>query len=548
MEPAALARKIDRSKLHQVSELSLRYSNLDTLPESLFDLTDLTGLDLSDNQLTSLPENLGNLTNLTWLNLDNNQLVNLPESLGKLTNLKRLKSYNNRLKTLPKSIGNLSSLTRLNLYSNQLTNLPISFSNLTSLTWMSLGNNPVTDLSILQNLANLKTLNFLDLDLPREYWIDFGEEMSNNILNPNNHKVARHIIEELEYIQTESIRVNREERISRTRLGAQMVVERIIDLSVFDRSLNLNNRNITNLPGKIGNCNTLECLNLCNNSLTELPESIGNLMNLTELSLYDNYLISLPESIGNLTKLTELGLSRNELTSLPESIGYLINLECLHLNSNQLAKLPESIHNLFNLTSLTLSDNQLTELPESIGNLIDLQYLDLADNKLTEIPKNICYLTNLQYLDLSGNLLVDLSILRDLPNLREVQFLGVDLPHRYWTKVSDWKSEWLLDEDNAEVRRGLIEQVGYEKICDELNAITLDTWREYTLLKIDGVEKIYDEEDEPIDTEPMVLLKMTCPSTAHIHILRVPPEMVSAAQAITWVNHGIHPDEFSVQT
>jgi hypothetical protein len=103
----------------------------------------------------------------------------------------------------------------------------------------------------------------------------------------------------------------------------------------------------------------------------------------------------------------------------------------------------------------------------------------------------------------------------------------------------------------------LIEQIGYEKICNELNAITLDDWREYTLLKIDKVETIYEEDGyEPIDSpqatlrerEPMLLLKMTCPSTQHIHILRVPPEMTSAEAAITWVNHGIHPDEFAIQT
>ncbi len=67
------------------------------------------------------------------------------------------------------------------------------------------------------------------------------------------------------------------------------------------------------------------------------------------------------------------------------------------------------------------------------------------------------------------------------------------------------------------------------------------------MLSINDIEKVFDEDGEP-DTEPMVLLKMTCPSTQHIHILRVPPEMTSAEAAITWVNHGIHPDEFAVQT
>jgi leucine-rich repeat protein SHOC2 len=76
----------------------------------------------------------------------------------------------------------------------------------------------------------------------------------------------------------------------------------------------------------------------------------------------------------------------------------------------------------------------------------------------------------------------------------------------------------------------------------------LDIWQEYILLKIDNVETIYNEDGDPIDREPMLLLKMTCPSTNHIYILRVPPEMTSAEAAITWVNQGIHPDEFAVQT
>jgi leucine-rich repeat protein SHOC2 len=115
--------------------------------------------------------------------------------------------------------------------------------------------------------------------------------------------------------------------------------------------------------------------------------------------------------------------------------------------------------------------------------------------------------------------------------------------------LSDWKSEWLLDEKNAGLRRLLIQQIGYERICQELAAIEINTWREYTLLKIDDIEVLYNWEiEEEISREPMVLLKMTCPSTEHIHILRVPPEMTSAEAAITWVNHGIRPDQFIIQT
>lgn len=91
---------------------------------------------------------------------------------------------------------------------------------------------------------------------------------------------------------------------------------------------------------------------------------------------------------------------------------------------------------------------------------------------------------------------------------------------------------------NAEVRRLLIQEIGYSRICQELQAIALDTWQEYTLLKIEN----------EIDLEPIYLLKMTCPSTGQIHTLRVPATLTTARQAISWVNWGIDPEDFSFQT
>ena len=116
---------------------------------------------------------------------------------------------------------------------------------------------------------------------------------------------------------------------------------------------------------------------------------------------------------------------------------------------------------------------------------------------------------------------------------------GVRLPEKYGILHPEkWQSQWLLEEDNAELKRVLIQGIGYDRICQELQAIELDSWQEYTLLRIDS----------NIDVEPIYLLKMTCPSTGYIHALRVPPDMATARDAITWVNWGIAPEEFAIQT
>jgi leucine-rich repeat protein SHOC2 len=298
----------------------------------------------------------------------------------------------------------------------------------------------------------------------------------------------------------------------------------------------------------MANLHTLTGLDLSDNQLNSLPKNIAYLSSLTSLDLHNNQLNTLPDSIGEISNLIWILLDNNKLSILPESIGNLRNLSCLYLDNNQLTALPDNIGNLSDLTVLSLRNNKLNYFPETISSLTSLNDLNLDDNKLSVIPSSITNLSYLTELKLNNNPLMDLSILQSMPILNKVFFLGVYLPRRYWTKLSDWKSEWLLDEDNAEIKRILIQQLGYEKICEEVCATSLDNWRQYTLLKINSVETIYGAYGHTIGTEPMVLLKMTCPSTGHIHILRVPPEMTSAEAAITWVNHGIHPDEFAVQT
>lgn len=118
-------------------------------------------------------------------------------------------------------------------------------------------------------------------------------------------------------------------------------------------------------------------------------------------------------------------------------------------------------------------------------------------------------------------------------------YAGVRLPEQYGRlHPQQWRSHWLLQEPNAELRRVLIQGIGYGRICQELEATELDSWQAYTLLEIDVEE----------DDEPILLLKMTCPSTGFIHVARVPPDSLSAKEAISWMNWDIDPEEFAVQT
>ncbi len=116
---------------------------------------------------------------------------------------------------------------------------------------------------------------------------------------------------------------------------------------------------------------------------------------------------------------------------------------------------------------------------------------------------------------------------------------GVTLPEKYGILPPHrWQVQWLIEETNAELRRVLIQGIGYGRICAQLQATEINSWREYTLLRINN----------HVDVEPINLLKMTCPSTGFIHVLRVPPDVKSARQAIRWVNWGVDPDRFALQS
>ena len=109
-----------------------KLANRDSLPEELFQLTELRELTVKGRKLCRLNQNIDKLVHLQYLNLDHNQLLRLPETLGNLADLRTLVVSRNILEELPESIGNLHQLATIDAWGNPLYALPHSINNISN--------------------------------------------------------------------------------------------------------------------------------------------------------------------------------------------------------------------------------------------------------------------------------------------------------------------------------------------------------------------------------------------------------------------------------
>jgi hypothetical protein len=108
-------------------------------------------------------------------------------------------------------------------------------------------------------------------------------------------------------------------------------------------------------------------------------------------------------------------------------------------------------------------------------------------------------------------------------------------------KSSEWKPEWVLKEDNAEIRRLLLQVIPREKIASVLDLVVLDTYQSSV-----SCYELVEARNNPYPS-PYRALRMSCPSTDKPYLVRVRPDMISAEKAVIELNGGIHPDTFLVE-
>jgi hypothetical protein len=92
------------------------------------------------------------------------------------------------------------------------------------------------------------------------------------------------------------------------------------------------------------------------------------------------------------------------------------------------------------------------------------------------------------------------------------------------TPLNEVTKELWLKEENQEIKRVLVERVGYDKFMEWFKPATIDTWNDYKLHHI----------FEQVDGEELRLLQMKDTSTERIYFLRVPPTTKTCREAVAW--------------
>jgi hypothetical protein len=114
---------------------------------------------------------------------------------------------------------------------------------------------------------------------------------------------------------------------------------------------------------------------------------------------------------------------------------------------------------------------------------------------------------------------------------------GTRIPTKWGeTHSNSWDAKWLLEEKNQELRRVLFQGLGYARVMASLGSKLLHTDKDMELHRIENV-----------DLEPLLLLRVKCPSTNAFYALRVPPQMTRCEQARQWT-FGDEPVELLYET
>jgi hypothetical protein len=118
-----------------------------------------------------------------------------------------------------------------------------------------------------------------------------------------------------------------------------------------------------------------------------------------------------------------------------------------------------------------------------------------------------------------------------------LRWRGVHVDDRIAFAAESLTGQEILRTDNVEIRRIAIERLGYETFLEQVGGVIRDRDTD-----AGGDRQLICIAFE--DDEPLMLLKVICPSTGHLHVLRVPPYMDTCHQSAAWIAGFDNPDDY----
>ena len=443
------------NKLHEfnfnlnVKRLDLSANFFTTLS---FNATSLTFLDISQNDLTSFP--VLDCPNLEKINASYNNIETLPDSITQLSSLKSCDLRNNKITSLPKCFSLMTALTLLQLSNNPISGVPPNFETMK-----------------IRKLFLDKTQNFLFkpiVALKELHYSGVGADILfddySAMKNLETLDVSENNFRDLMVTSNKMIFLNASHnKLTRLSLAKDCTVQRIIarhnELASLDESianspklglLDISNNKLTNLPTRI-ELPKLYSLSLGFNKLTSLDVDLAKFANtLTFLDISYNDIKVLPPSIGALTMLKTLYICGNQIATLPPEFANLQALTNFHCANNQFSQFPQVLLQLTQLKKLYISSNHLETLPplsvleslhtldcsncflSSATSIVDMPHLDqlnLSNNYLST-PHDFKGCSNLAYVDLSYNSLQKVFDATAFPKLMMLDVSFNDLLER----------------------------------------------------------------------------------------------------------------------
>jgi len=154
-----LPQVIDKTHMSKLISLTVNDGLLRTLPDSIYNMTNVEYLTLSGIGLEILPDGIENLRKLRIINLTYNKLQSFPLGLCKLTGIEAIALSGNNLTIIPKEVYQLKKLKSIWLNSNNIITVPAELFELDNIIYIDLNGNKISELPVsITNAYQLKTL------------------------------------------------------------------------------------------------------------------------------------------------------------------------------------------------------------------------------------------------------------------------------------------------------------------------------------------------------------------------------------------------------